>query len=601
MKDYTIGESIIGVKTLSSSELGSGKGGVTHIGLSEGFMKFLSTKNKFKFSPQISFFVNHNKVKESYCEINAIKIGKTGGYRNPKMISAGQRKNTIVKLIKEDIKTRIQSKEWYLIWDVSIKEGRFGLIEKGSEVYSKFPNIVFEDGNVSKEKFEYISSYLNEKVENYKKNNNQVKTKYFIFLAEAEDLKLGIEMEYALRSLKDINVNPSLGDKVIFMNLQNFNMNGFGEFTSNPSIKKYSKGKILGRSPASDKRNFPVVNFKLNSKEIQSKLHLKNQIGNLNQYATRHLITSELYYLLTQNSNSISPLNQILYGPPGTGKTYNVINEALFIVDPEFDTTSSTEDERRKVVAKFNQYKSEGRISFITFHQSYSYEDFVLGIMPDVDNHHLKFNRKEGIFYRIVRKAKNDKDNLPYVLVIDEINRANISRVFGELITLIEVDKRLGAVNELTVELPNEKVDIDAKTGKEIVKEFGVPSNLYLLGTMNTADKSIAALDIALRRRFTFKAYYPDKTKIVDPSLRKFMEELNKNMESNDKFYKGSDFTIGHSYFMNKTIKDCSEIFNGSVIPLLMEYYMNDIETVKELLKTIKLDPFYENGTIKIR
>ena len=302
------------------------------------------------------------------------------------------------------------------------------------------------------------------------------------------------------------------------------------------------------------------------------------------------------------------PLNQILYGPPGTGKTYNVINEALAIIenkDSDKDYITKTDDERKIITTRFNKLKTEGRISFITFHQSYSYEDFVLGIMPDLDSSAssgLKFIRKEGVFYRIVQKAKIDSEN-KYVLVIDEINRANISRVFGELITLIEDDKRINQINELKVQLPNEKIEKNSK-GEDEIKEFGVPSNLYILGTMNTADKSIAALDIALRRRFVFKPYYPDVTKIEDNNLASLMKKLNDLIEDDsngsNKFYKGADFTIGHSYFMKKNINDKADIFNNKVIPLLMEYYMNNISLVKDLLEKTGIMSEKLNGTLKI-
>lgn len=122
---------------------------------------------------------------------------------------------------------------------------------------------------------------------------------------------------------------------------------------------------------------------------------------------------------------------------------------------------------------------------------------------------------------------------------------------------------------------------------------------------MNTADKSIAALDIALRRRFVFKPYYPDVTKIEDNNLASLMKKLNDLIEDDsngsNKFYKGADFTIGHSYFMKKNINDKADIFNNKVIPLLMEYYMNNISLVKDLLEKTGIMSEKLNGTLKIQ
>ena len=159
-----------------------------------------------------------------------------------------------------------------------------------------------------------------------------------------------------------------------------------------------------------------------------------------------------------------------------------------------------------------------------------------------------------------------------YVIIIDEINRANISRVFGELITLIEPDKRSGGKIPMEAILPSGD-------------PFTVPSNLYIIGTMNTADKSIALLDIALRRRFEFEAMYPkyeiDGEEIYDVDiLRKINEQVIKS--------KGHDFQIGHSYFMGDN-KDLVKRMNNKVIPLLLEYYMNDEKEVKEILKNAGL------------
>lgn len=240
------------------------------------------------------------------------------------------------------------------------------------------------------------------------------------------------------------------------------------------------------------------------------------------------------------------------------------------------------------------------RYNFITFHQKYSYEDFIEGIKPLLQNTDLEeqvgdlqFELKKGIFYnscldalKLVgyetfdacytdsvdnRKArfeaaKNDSTK-QFALFIDEINRANISAVFGELITLLEDDKRIGADSEMWVELPysNEK--------------FCVPANLYVIGTMNTADRSIALLDIALRRRFEFKSLYP--LYLEAEWWSPLLEALNQAIFN---FKKNPDFFIGHAFFLKKPEADKAKILNTKIIPLLYEYCQNNADTVKRIL-----------------
>jgi len=266
------------------------------------------------------------------------------------------------------------------------------------------------------------------------------------------------------------------------------------------------------------------------------------------------------------------PLNQILYGPPGTGKTYRTI-------DLSVEITGMAEDSHEENHEIFTELLSD-QIEFITFHPSYAYEDFIQGLRPDVEKSagSLSFTWKDGVFKRIADRAKenyeayaqdNEEELKNYVLIIDEINRANISRVFGELITLIEDDKRMGGSNELEVILPSEE-------------PFSVPPNLYIIGTMNTADKSIALVDIALRRRFVFKRIYPEPEQISDKYQKQILEKLNSGIVQR----KGPDFQIGHAYFMapdnGKT--DFTAIMNNKIIPLLYEYFMNDGEVVKQIL-----------------
>lgn len=183
------------------------------------------------------------------------------------------------------------------------------------------------------------------------------------------------------------------------------------------------------------------------------------------------------------------------------------------------------------------------------------------------------------------------EDNINYVLILDEINRANISKVFGELITLLEEDKRIGNENEMSVTLPSGEI-------------FAVPSNLYVIGTMNTADKSISLVDIALRRRFQFIPIYPDAKvidshcKSIDKNEKKaFMTSVNTLLRKE----KGVDFQIGHAYFLKDN--SLADVINENIIPLLTEYFRNDLEKVSKHMKDIGFalneDYFIETGLLK--
>lgn len=380
----------------------------------------------------------------------------------------------------------------------------------------------------------------------------------------------------------------------------------------------------------------------------------------------------------TMNDKDKTPLNQILYGPPGTGKTYNTIIEAMKIIDKNcIEYNSDNTVKNYEIVREnFKKYKALGQIEFVTFHQSYSYEEFVEGIKPDLTSGDLKYEIEKGILKKICENAskkftnnfdeaydkflneiptcveenyyklntiKNNKvfglqlnsnnnlnihmtenfnkqgvitkENLKkhfknerkskdwanyydsiiehlknkfglisekatskfYVLIIDEINRGNISKIFGELITLIEEDKR----ENLSVRLPYSK-DV-----------FTVPKNLYIIGTMNTSDRSIASIDIALRRRFKFKEIMPNSNLIADfnCNFKECFEILNKRIS----VLLDRDHQIGHSYFIEEKYKDSNvseleTIWFDSIIPLLNEYFYSDWEKLQALLGNAKKD-----------
>lgn len=394
-------------------------------------------------------------------------------------------------------------------------------------------------------------------------------------------------------------------------------------------------------------------------------------------------------------TNEKIAMNTILYGPPGTGKTFNTMAYAVAICEDKDveDIKKEMQEDYDSVKKRYDAFKEEGCIEFVTFHQSYSYEDFIEGIRPRVTNDNandettgLDYYLRPGIFKDFCDRAKNkfinsikDSDsqddfdeswkslldaidqsdtekiqvklkngkffsvgrnetktglyggshryfnkkqirnvyegqlgvpsgtldsyrrriveymvehcglpeitgkkeirtneNQKYVFIIDEINRGNISKIFGELITLIEPSKRLGEKEHMNVTLPCSG------------DEFGVPNNVYILGTMNTADRSIAMMDTALRRRFNFVELMPDTSVLrndkgsdIGIDVCKMLETINKRIE----YLYDREHTIGHAFFVSvKTFDDLKLVFKNKVIPLLQEYFYDDYEKIRLVL-----------------
>jgi 5-methylcytosine-specific restriction protein B len=227
---------------------------------------------------------------------------------------------------------------------------------------------------------------------------------------------------------------------------------------------------------------------------------------------------------------------------------------------------------------KPSQDKEVERYVFTTFHQSLSYEDFIEGIKPVMDDEEalssIKYEIKPGIFKQICTRARIDPENR-YAIFIDEINRGNVSAIFGELITLIESDKREGMPNAMSAQLPYSKQD------------FSVPANLDVYGTMNTADRSVEALDSALRRRFSFEELRPNAdvltqidenaTDVEGVNLVELLKTINERIE----LLLDKDHQIGHSYFIGvRSVAMLLDVFTDKVFPLLEEYFFGDIAKI---------------------
>lgn len=257
------------------------------------------------------------------------------------------------------------------------------------------------------------------------------------------------------------------------------------------------------------------------------------------------------------------PLNLILYGPPGTGKTYRLKNDYL----PRY------------------QDEAGDRFEFVTFHQSYAYEDFVEGIRPVTENGSVTYDVRPGVLKRLCNRARRAPDKR-FALFIDEINRGNVAKVFGELITLVEVDKRiridasgnrLASCKGLEVTLPYSG------------EPFGVPANVDVIGTMNTADRSIALLDSALRRRFRFEELTPkhELLESIDDSegnaidLRQLLQAMNARLSR----LLHRDQTLGHSYFYHvKSFDELRRVFAREILPFLQEAFYDDWRQIRYVL-----------------
>lgn len=258
----------------------------------------------------------------------------------------------------------------------------------------------------------------------------------------------------------------------------------------------------------------------------------------------------------TLKSLLLTKKNVILQGAPGVGKTFAAKRLAYSIMGE----------------------KDNNRVKMVQFHQSYSYEDFIMGFRPTKTG----FELKKGVFYDFCRKAA--EDDRPYFFIIDEINRGNLSKIFGELFMLIECDKR-------GVELQLLYAD----------EQFSIPSNVHIIGMMNTADRSLAMLDYALRRRFAFFEITPAfgsagfrayKSKVNNPKFDRLIatvEQLNEAIANDDSL--GEGFCIGHSYFCTKTtINDewMKSVVEYELIPLLKEYWFDEATKVKDWSRTLR-------------
>ena len=617
-----------------------------------------------------------------------------------------QRFDEIFKKLDINFKTNIQNVKWtnYASFNSIIKS-----------IYSNFLKAKIEDAKPL-DAHSFLWIWGNQKI-------NPNKINYWIFQGNPKQfdfksaLKENLLNNWTVTAHKD---KIKSGDKaIIWITGKESGCYALAEVTHEPKIieksldDKFWKVKDKNELKAGIKITHNLISKPITNKQIENIKDLsKLKVGN---QGTNFQATEKEYDILIKMVNIGVPMNRniektikllekkkqiILYGPAGTGKTYSVKNIVKAFCNEDYETL-----------------KNEERVKFLTFHQSFSYEEFIEGIRAETtDEGKISYKIKPGIFKTLCNEAKNnwkkskgesvidyevilsdfsnvvedilsEDDNyylknkveinnvntdtnddfvsfslggtvqsgqrltkkiiirdLPnmlegkiksandikptfeskskrhgnapyyfallkkikvffekykgkyepkhenekkYFLIIDEINRGNISKIFGELITLLENDKRLGNNNdsEIIVELPYSN------------ESFGIPPNIYIVGTMNTSDKSIAQLDLALRRRFGFVEMLPEPELLKDINIGKInlqtlLEKLNKRIE----LLLDKDHTIGHSYFMQvKNIEDLEFVFYNEIIPLLEEYFYSDYEKLqlvlgKEFVEKVEID-----------
>lgn len=370
--------------------------------------------------------------------------------------------------------------------------------------------------------------------------------------------------------------NDSLSAKYININYRKVKIIAWASEYKQPRSGLFSQGTFKSCSKGTEQYSY-----------IESWLKYMNDIAYLEKCAK----------LLSKKHNII------LQGAPGTGKTYNTAAIALKTLDiTDIDLT-----DHKAVMIRYDELLGK-QIFFTTFHQSLDYEDFVEGLKPHVQTDDkgnsigVTYEPEDGIFKRACNKAvENSEDNKPVVLIIDEINRGNVSKIFGELITLLESDKRSQGNHPIKVILPYTKA------------EFGVPSNLYIIGTMNTTDRSTGTLDYALRRRFAFVTLQSDRSviekhydKLGNANLKDMavalFDDIKKFIES-PKHLCGDmsidDLMVGHSYFMAEDEEELKDKVEYEIIPLINEYINDGILNVKNEEKKTAFDSWLSLAPIQ--
>lgn len=341
----------------------------------------------------------------------------------------------------------------------------------------------------------------------------------------------------------------------------------WNELKNNPLLQKCevminNQGSLFRLTP----EEFEIISEIIDNKNISSNDLLKTDGLKSYSYKTdpekpfiSDVVFNETVELLKRKKNII------LQGPPGVGKTFIA----------------------RKIAYEFMQEERDANIEMVQFHQSYSYEDFIQGLRPTIKG---GFDIKEGVFYNFCQRAIShlDKD---FFFIIDEINRGNLSKIFGELMMLIEADKR------------GEKYALKLTYSEDEADRFYIPPNLYIIGTMNTADRSLAIVDYALRRRFAFVSMQPEygqafKSFLLESGVSELYIEhicasiikVNKNIIEDGNL--GEGFQIGHSYFCSYSKEYNEKIWWENIIkfelkPLLEEIWFDDVNQVEEMIKIL--------------